>query len=162
MSVLVRIGEVARHADVSPATVRLYERKGLLRRAVRTPGGYRQFPPDTLERLRLIQCALAVGFTIEELSRILRRRDSGGTPCREVYVLAKRKLAALTRRRRELDRLCRLLESTLRNWTRALSKTPRGKPAGLLQSLSSRSAWLAGMESPLLPPGLNKRKGRQS
>lgn len=145
---LLHIGEVAKQSGVSPATVRHYERKGLLRRAVRTPSGYREFPSDSLDRMRLIQCALAVGFTLEELSGILRKRDAGEAPCRDVYSLAQQKLVELTRLRKELDRLCRLLKSTLRRWSSAIAKTPRGKTAGLLQSLSARATWLAGMKSP--------------
>ncbi|MGA8221427.1 MAG: MerR family DNA-binding transcriptional regulator [Candidatus Acidiferrales bacterium] len=158
---LLRIGEIARQAGVSPATVRLYERKGLLPRASRSAGGYRGFPADTTARMRLIQCALAVGFTINELSRILRTRDSGGAPCHDVQTMAREKLVELSRRKKELDRLCRLLKSTLRHWEAAMAKTPRGKRAGLLDSLASGSAWLAGMKSPLVHPGLKNRRGRQ-
>jgi len=156
---LLRIGEVARQAEVSPATVRLYERNGLVPRAMRSAGGYRGFPPGTIERLHVIQCALAIGFTIEELSHILHRRDAGGAPCREVQSLARAKLAELTRRRDEVDRLCRLLKTTLAQWGAAVARTPRGKRAGLLESLAAGSGWLARMESPLLHPGLRKKKG---
>jgi DNA-binding transcriptional MerR regulator len=155
---LLHIGEVARRSGVSAATIRHYEREGLLCAAVRTASGYREFPEDTLERMHVIQCALAVGFTIDELSRILRKRDAGDAPCREVHSLAQQKLAELTRRKNELDRLCRLLKSILKQWNVAMAKTPRGKRAGLLQSLSARSAWLAGMKSPLMNSGLGKRK----
>jgi DNA-binding transcriptional MerR regulator len=115
---------------------------------------------DTIARMKLIQCALAVGFTINELSRILRRRDSGGAPCRDVQTLAREKLVNLTRRRRELDRLCRLLKSALGRWEVALAKTPRGKRAGLLDSLAADYAWLARGESPLLHPGLKQIRRR--
>jgi DNA-binding transcriptional MerR regulator len=155
---LLRIGEIARQAGVSPATVRLHERKSLLPAAVRSASGYRGFPAGAIERMKLIQCAMAVGFTLNELSRILRRRDSGGAPCRDVHSLAREKLAELTRRRKDLDRLCRLLKSTLRRWEMALEKTPRGKRAGLLDSLAAGSAWLAGMKSPLLHSGLEKTR----
>jgi DNA-binding transcriptional MerR regulator len=158
---LLRIGEIAHQAGVSPATVRLYERKGLLPAAVRSSSGYRGFPADTIARMKLIQCALAVGFTINELARILRRRDSGGAPCRNVQLLAREKLAELTRRRKELDRLCRLLKTTLRRWEAVLTKTPRGKRAGLLDSLAAGSAWLAEMKSPTLHSGLNRVKRRR-
>lgn len=155
---LLRIGEIARQAGVSPATVRLYERKGLLPAAVRSPSGYRGFSEDTVARMQMIQCTLAVGFTINELARILCRRDSGGAPCHYVRLLAREKLAELTRRKKELDRLCRLLKSTLRQWEATLAKTPRGKRAGLLESLAAGSAWLAGMNSPLLHSHLNRMK----
>jgi len=159
---LVRIGDIARQAGVSPATVRLYERKGLLPAAVRSANGYRGFPGDTLARIKLIHCALAVGFTIHELSRILRQRDSGRAPCRDVQTLAREKLAELTRRRKELDRLCRVLKSTLRQWEAALARTPRGERAGLLELLAAGSEWLSGIESPFLHSSLRKNKRKDS
>lgn len=159
---LVRIGDIARQAGVSPATVRLYERKGLLPAAVRSANGYRGFPGDTLARIKLIHCALAVGFTIHELSRILRQRDSGRAPCRDVQTLAREKLAELTRRRKELDRLCRALKSTLRQWEAALARTPRGERAGLLDLLAAGSEWLSGIESPFLHSSLRKNKRKDS
>jgi DNA-binding transcriptional MerR regulator len=155
---LLRIGEIARQAGISPATVRLYERKGLIPAAMRSLSGYRGFPADTVARMKMIQCALAVGFTINDLARILRRRDSGGAPCHDVQSLAREKLVELTRRKKELDRLCRLLKSTLRQWEAALAKTPRGRRAGLLESLAAGSGWLAGMNSPLLYSRLNRIK----
>jgi DNA-binding transcriptional MerR regulator len=159
---LLRIGEIARQAGVSPATIRHYERRGLLPVAVRSASGYRGFPAETIARVKLIQCALAIGFTINELSRILRRRDSGGAPCGDVQRLAREKLVDLARRRKDLDRLYRLLKSTLRQWEAALAKTPRGKRAGLLDSLAADAAWLAGTESPLLHSGLRKNRRRIS
>jgi DNA-binding transcriptional MerR regulator len=156
----LRIGEVARQTGMSPATVRLYERKGLLPSAVRSASGYRGFSADAVARVRLIQCALAVGFTINELSVILRRRDSGGAPCRQVQSLAREKLTELSHRKKELQRVCRLLKSKLKEWEAAIAKTPHGKRAGLLDSLASGSAWLAGMKSPLLHAGLTRRRGR--
>jgi MerR family transcriptional regulator, copper efflux regulator len=157
---LHQIGEIARRAGVSPETVRLYERKGLLRPAIRAASGYRGFSSDTLERIRLIRCALAVGFTLGDLAPILRKRDSGGVPCHEVRSLAREKLAELTRSKKELERVCRLLKSILRQWEGALAKTRKGTRAGLLDSLASRSGWLAQLNSPFLNFGLRRRKGR--
>jgi MerR family transcriptional regulator, mercuric resistance operon regulatory protein len=40
----MRIGELAGLVGVNPATVRYYERRGLLRRPARTTAGYRSHP----------------------------------------------------------------------------------------------------------------------
>ena len=37
----------------------------------------------------------AVGFTLDELARILSERDQGGAPCREVRAMAAEKLSAI-------------------------------------------------------------------
>lgn len=51
------IGEVAALAEVPPATVRYYERRGLIAAAPRTRAGYRVYGEDTAERLRFIRHA---------------------------------------------------------------------------------------------------------
>src|ERR1700674_5649913 len=89
----MRSGELAKRAGVSADTLAHYERKGLLPAPKRLPNGYRAYAAEALSRVILIQRALSVGFTLAELSRILRSRDRGQPPCREVRTLAGRKLA---------------------------------------------------------------------
>lgn len=81
-------GELAAAAGVSTDTLRHYERKGVLPKPNRASNGYRRYPANALERVRLIRNALAVGFTLDELSRFLSERDQGGAPCGAVRALA--------------------------------------------------------------------------
>ncbi|MEO8505266.1 MAG: heavy metal-responsive transcriptional regulator [Acidobacteriota bacterium] len=134
----MRIGELAASAGVSPDTVRHYERSGLLPRAARTASGYREFPPDTVERLRVVRAALAVGFTVAELARILRERQRGGAPCRTVRALAAEKLAAIERQQRELAEVRRTLVALLEDWDARLAGQPEGEPAHLLDRLGTK------------------------
>nr|MDQ5839375.1 MerR family transcriptional regulator [Acidobacteriota bacterium] len=83
----LRAGELARAAGVSTDTLRHYERKGVLACPRRSANGYREYPADALARVRLVRRALAVGFTLDELARILRARERGVAPCREVREL---------------------------------------------------------------------------
>jgi DNA-binding transcriptional MerR regulator len=62
-------GELARRAGVSAATIRHYERLGLLKTLARTEGGYRNYPPESLDRMTVIRRALGVGFSLKELSQ---------------------------------------------------------------------------------------------
>ena len=98
----MRAGELARAAGVSTDTLRHYERKGVLARPRRSRNGYREYPPEALERVLLVRRALGVGFTLAELARILRVRDRGGAPCREVRELAAAKLAGVEEQLRAL------------------------------------------------------------
>jgi DNA-binding transcriptional MerR regulator len=93
-------GELARLAGVSSDTLRHYERKGVLPLARRLNNGYRKYPADSIDRVRLIRRALAVGFTLDELAQFLRARDRGLAPCREVRALATEKLTEVESRRR--------------------------------------------------------------
>jgi DNA-binding transcriptional MerR regulator len=132
-------GALATMAGVSSDTLRHYERKGLLPKPVRSSNGYRLYAPETLERVRMIRAALAVGFTIGELARILRARDRGEAPCRTVRELAGSKLELLEQRQRELQVLCRELRAVLKDWDSRLSSTKPGQRAGLLTSLATRA-----------------------
>ena len=77
-------GQLARLSFVSTDSLRHYERVGVLPKPRRTPAGYRQYPPEAVARVRMIRRALALGFTLRELARVLRVREKGGAPCREV------------------------------------------------------------------------------
>ena len=131
-------GELARSAGVSPDTLRHYERLGVLKEPPRTAAGYRLYPPDALSRVLLIRNALAVGFSLDELTRILRLRDSGQAPCREVAEMAQEKVSALNLQIEQLMELRDSLKLTVKEWERRLNKTPAGNRAGLLESLPQR------------------------
>ena len=46
-----------------------------------------------MDRVRLIQRALAVGFSLPELARISKFRDEGGAPCRQARRVLEEKLS---------------------------------------------------------------------
>lgn len=63
----MRIGQLATLADVRPATLRYYERRGMLPRPARTGSGYRTYSPEAVIQLRLIRWAKSVGFSLREI-----------------------------------------------------------------------------------------------
>ncbi|HYK41268.1 MAG TPA: heavy metal-responsive transcriptional regulator [Thermoanaerobaculia bacterium] len=132
-------GELAKACGVSPDTLRHYEKRGLLPSPRRLANGYRAYTTETVRRVLVIQRALSVGFTLDELARVLRARDGGRPPCRQVRAMAEAKLRELEGRMRELSTLRRSLKATLSLWDERLASTPDGAPAGLLDSLDGES-----------------------
>lgn len=133
----MRSGQLARLADVSSDTLRLYERKGLLPCPLRSANGYRWYPPDAVARVSLIRSALSIGFTLDELSRILRIRDAGGIPCQTVHHLAASKLRALDRHILQLLELRDRLRTVLAGWRHVLGQGQPRCRARLLESLAA-------------------------
>jgi DNA-binding transcriptional MerR regulator len=84
--------------------LRHYEKLGILPTSKRTNGGYRIFPTTAAERVQLAQGALQLGFSLSELSEILRIRDDGGVPCHRVLRLTEEKLRSLGQQIEELQR----------------------------------------------------------
>jgi MerR family transcriptional regulator, copper efflux regulator len=158
---LLRAGELARLAGVSTDTLRHYERKGLLPAPLRAANGYRQYAPQSLDRVRLIRRALAIGFTIDELAVILKERDRGGTPCRRVRALAEARLDEIETRLREMQSVRDDLRAVLRDWDSRLETTSASGRAGLLEALAKGSL-IQERNSPLTPPRLKRRKSKEN
>jgi MerR family copper efflux transcriptional regulator len=134
----LRPSELARLAGVSTDTLRHYEQVGILPLPRRSPNGYREYPASALPRVQLVRSALAIGFTLEELTLILRARDRGRAPCRQVRALATEKLDELENLLRELtaarDELCNML----REWDAKLADAEAGERVGLLDVLAAK------------------------
>jgi DNA-binding transcriptional MerR regulator len=154
----LRSGEIARRAGVSADTLRHYERRGLVAKPRRLANGYRAYPPEALDRVLLIQRALAVGFTLDELSGLLRARDRGHPPCREVRTLAERKLRDVDRQLEDLTEFRKALGGMLRDWDVRLARADGKTPARLLESLASNPEVRT---SPMRESAFNRRRKRK-
>lgn len=69
------IGRLASAAGVGIDTVRYYERAGLLPAPPRRASGYREYPAHSVERLRFIRRAKALGFSLAEVASLLALSD---------------------------------------------------------------------------------------
>ena len=88
----MRIGEVAARAGVGIQTLRYYERRGLLPRAHRHASGYREYETLTVRLVRFIKRAQELGFTLQEISDLIRLRENDRRRSSEVRALATAKL----------------------------------------------------------------------
>ena len=77
----MRIGEIANRSGVTVDTVRFYERLGVLPSPEREPSGYRDYVPETVERIQLTRELQAIGFTLNEVIDALAAHDAGGATC---------------------------------------------------------------------------------
>jgi DNA-binding transcriptional MerR regulator len=77
----MKIGQVAEQAGVSVDTVRFYERVGVLSTPARTESGYRDYEPETVQRIQLTRKLQAIGFTLADAVDALAAHDAGGATC---------------------------------------------------------------------------------
>src|SRR5712671_620205 len=129
----LKIGEVARRAEVGIETLRYYERLGLLGSPRRTDAGYRLYSETIFARLDFIRKAQAMGFTLDEIGRIIQESETGQSPCAEVRRIARRKLEELDRHLKQLRQYRNELARTLADWDR------KGSAAGRLCGLIEES-----------------------
>jgi Cu(I)-responsive transcriptional regulator len=105
----MNIGAAAAHSGVPAKTIRYYESIGLIPRAARTGGNYRDYDDSDLQTLRFIQRARRLGFAVKDVSSLLtlwrdRRRASG-----DVKRLAEGHIAEIDQRMEELRTMRRTL-----------------------------------------------------
>lgn len=133
----MRSGELARLTGISTDTLRHYERLELLPTPPRTNGGYRDYPPHSLERVVLIRRALSVGFSLPELTTILKMRDGGAVPCRRVQAMAESKLERVKQQIQNLVEMRDQLEEMLKHWNIKLARTRRGTTSATVRGLAA-------------------------
>lgn len=96
------IGEVAAMAGVNVQTLRFYERRGLIEEPPRGASGYREYPEDSIRRIRFIKRAQDLGFALAEVQQLLRLRDDPGMPCSKVQTTARAKMDEIDEKLRRL------------------------------------------------------------
>lgn len=127
------IGRLAKAAGVNVETIRYYQRRKLLDEPSKPLGGHRRYAPADAQRVRFIKRAQHLGFTLEEVTGLLRLED--GQSCRDTRLLAEHKLALIEERIADLTRMRRLLTGLIAECARG--QRPRSCP--IIATLSANS-----------------------
>ncbi|GAA5170907.1 MULTISPECIES: MerR family transcriptional regulator [Halomonadaceae] len=122
----MKVIELARSAGVTAETVRHYTREGLLHPERDPRNGYQCYGNDSLTRLRFIQRARTLGFSLREIGEILGHADHGDSPCPMVRDLLAARLPEIQQRISELEQLAARMGSALNSW----AEMPDGVPDG--------------------------------
>lgn len=139
----LKIGEVSQASGIGIEALRFYERSGLLGKPVRSASGYRLYDEGVLERLAFIKKAQTLGFSLDEIGRIISDARSGASPCDDVREIVRRRLAELDERMREMKLYRKELAQTLEEWDK-VGRAP-GNICGLIETAEIEN-------SPPVPP----------
>ena len=115
-SASLKIGEVASRSGIGIEALRFYERSGLLGLPGRTQSGYSVYDEAVLQRLDFIKRAQVLGFSLDEIKRIIADKQAGRSPCLEVREIVRHRLEELDERLKEMRRYRRELGAALTQW----------------------------------------------
>jgi MerR family transcriptional regulator, copper efflux regulator len=102
-------GQLAKAAGVHIETIRYYERKGLIPSPERRASGYRQFPEETVHRIRFIRRAKDLGFSLAEIGELLALRLDPDSSCHSIKERAEEKIAGIEEKIEALERMRQVL-----------------------------------------------------
>ncbi|ACK92002.1 mercury resistance transcriptional regulator MerR1 [Bacillus cereus] len=104
-----RIGELAEKCSVNKETIRYYERIGLIPEPDRTESGYRMYSQQIIDRLNFIKGMQELGFTLNEIDKLLGVVDRDESKCRDMYDFTVFKLEDIQRKIEGLKRIEQML-----------------------------------------------------
>ncbi len=145
------IGALSGRTGCKVETIRFYERARLLPAPARSPGGYRLYNKDHLKRLTFIRRARALGFSIDEVRKLLTLADERKRPCAEVRVVAGAHLADVRAKIADLRAMERVLRETV-----ARCASGRSADCPLIEALYRE----APKQAFLLPDAPDRRRKR--
>ncbi len=121
----IQIGEVAKRTALSVDAIRFYERRHLLPKAIRSPGGFRLYTADDIEQVHFIRQMHELGFSLREIGELIDLRMRKIAACESVRELLKHKVADVRARVRELQKLESELRADLRKCNKELKRRQR-------------------------------------
>ncbi len=124
----MRIGQIAKAAEINIETVRFYERKGLIEQPLKPLVGYRDYSNKILERLLFIRRAKNLGFTLEEISNLLSMESA---KCNDIQDMATTKLADVRSKLTDLKRM----ESVLNSLVLSCQTNPKKSGCPIIKTL---------------------------
>lgn len=112
----LHVAELAKAANVTPATIRFYARSDLLH-AKRDPNNhYRYFSTSDVERVQFIRRAQDLGLKIADIKEIFESVEKGKTPCGKVETIVRQRFNAISQQIEELRATKARIAAAIREW----------------------------------------------
>jgi Hg(II)-responsive transcriptional regulator len=109
------IGKLAKKAGVSVDKVRFYERRGLIAEPSRTQSNYRIYPEEDITRLTFIKKAKELGFSLNEINKLLKIQTDPEASMADVKEWTETKIQEIRCRIKDLSRILAALEHLARS-----------------------------------------------
>ena len=117
---------LAKRTNIPIFTIRYYTRIGLLKPSRDLRNGYKIYKPTDKERLKFIESAKNLGFSLAEIENILDHAVHGDSPCPMVREIVEKRVKENKEKIRELKNLQTRLEGALDMWKTMKNADPTG------------------------------------
>lgn len=123
---MLTVSQLSKSANVTADSVRHYVRIGLLRPTRNPVNGYKIFQGEDIKKVRFIRQAKDLGFTLNDIKKIIRHSHMGQSPCPIVREIIEHHIEDNKIKLAELVALQTRMERALKKW----ESMPDGDPDG--------------------------------
>jgi DNA-binding transcriptional MerR regulator len=88
----MRIGELAKAAQIPEKTIRYYESRDLIAPALREDNGYRRYGQSDLDKLIFIRRCRELGISLQDIKVLVKVQGDRGAGCASVDTIIDRQL----------------------------------------------------------------------
>lgn len=118
------VNDLARRVGIASHVVRYYSQLGLLSPARNVRNDYREYGESDLHRLRFICRAKAIGFTLKEISLILKAADGAVVSGSQVTELVQARSSKNEKRLADAQRLHERIRDAVESWSATADGSP--------------------------------------
>lgn len=118
------VTELARKIGVTPDTVRYYTRIGILIPVKNPENGYKYYSEKDSRRLHFVTRAKQLGFSVNEIQKIIGTAEGGDTPCAMVRDIVRARIVQAKQEIDELQRLHAHMQHALDIWQQMPDQAP--------------------------------------
>ncbi|AWB46065.1 MerR family transcriptional regulator [Paenibacillus sp. CAA11] len=104
------ISEVAKELNLTPYTLRYYDKEGLMPFVERTPSGTRSFKESDIEALKVIECLKCTGMPIKEIKNFIDWCSEGDATLQQRYDMFMERKATVEAQMEELKKTMEVIE----------------------------------------------------
>lgn len=117
---------LARKTDTPIFTVRYYTRIGLIKPSRDLSNGYKLYKQSDKDRIKFINSAKNLGFTLSEIEDILNHAANHNSPCPMVREIVEKRIEENKKKIREMQKLQKRLEKAAEEWKTMKNSEPDG------------------------------------
>ncbi|ULO10531.1 MerR family transcriptional regulator [Paenibacillus sp. 19GGS1-52] len=104
------ISEVAEYFDMTPHTLRYYDKEGLMPFIERTSSGKRIFKESDMDTLKVIECLKSSGMPIKEIKHFIEWCSEGDSTLQQRYDMFLQQKASVEAQMAELKKTMEVIE----------------------------------------------------
>ncbi|MEK7432825.1 MAG: MerR family transcriptional regulator [Cyanobacteriota bacterium] len=129
------IKDISEQLELNPKTIRFYEDEGIIPKAKRNKSNYRVYTTHDVNRISFVKKARALGFSIEDIKKILAIRDGGEFPCCTVISILENNDKELEKKIKEMQDFKHKIEGVIKTFKDNIKLGKDGEICGLIENL---------------------------